>query len=89
MITVAINEALQWYRRERRRPHYQAMFEPDVLVSNGESPHQRCSRVEVTRAVRRAVMRLPQKYKEVLVLRDLEELSTRETAQRPNRLSQP
>jgi RNA polymerase sigma-70 factor (ECF subfamily) len=38
-------------------------------------------RAEVQEVVRSAIARLPDNYREVLVLRDLEELSTEETAQ--------
>jgi RNA polymerase sigma-70 factor (ECF subfamily) len=80
MTRVAINEVLQSYRRERCRPLCLAPGNLDALVSHDESPHQSLARVEVTRAVRRAVERLPAKYSQVLVLRDLEQLSQQETA---------
>jgi RNA polymerase sigma-70 factor (ECF subfamily) len=81
MTRVAINEALQSFRRERCRPLCQSVRDLDALASHGESPHQSLSRVEVTRAIRSAVAGLPAKYSQVLILRDLEELSVRETAQ--------
>ena len=81
MIRVAINEALQLYRREQHRRLCQPLRNFDVFPSHGESPHQRLARTEVTQAVRSAVARLPAKYSQVLILRDLEELSARETAQ--------
>lgn len=81
MTRVAVNEALQAYRREQRTPHLQAFGNLDDLVSPGESPHQSLARVEVTQAVRSAVAELPAKYRQVLILRDLEERSAQETAQ--------
>jgi RNA polymerase sigma-70 factor, ECF subfamily len=77
---VAINEASQVYRRERRKPLYQAVGDLDALASPGESPYQSFSRIEMAQAVRGAVAELPAKYREVLILRDLEELSAQETA---------
>lgn len=81
MTRVAINEALQLFRQEQRRPPCLALDNLESLASTDESPHQSFSRVETTRAVRRAVAELPAQYKDVLILRDLRELSARETAQ--------
>ena len=78
---VAINEALGTYRRQRRKPLYQAFEDLDALASPGESPHQSFSRMEMAQTVRGAVAELPAKYRQVLILRDLEELSVQETAQ--------
>jgi len=80
MIRVAINEVLQSYRREKCRPLCLPPGNLDALVSHDESPHQSLARVEVARAVRRAVERLPAKYSQILILRDLEQLSQQETA---------
>ena len=82
MTRVAINEALQFYRRERCRPTCQPIGGFDAFVSQSESPHQSFARVQATQAVRNAVVILPDKYRQVLILRDLEQLSARETAQR-------
>jgi len=45
-----------------------------------ETPHSRFSRNEMVRDVRRAVMLLPRRYREVVVLCELQELSCSETA---------
>jgi RNA polymerase sigma-70 factor, ECF subfamily len=80
MTRIAINEAFQAYRRERCRPIYPAPGDLDTFASHDESPHQSVARVELTHTVRRAVERLPLKYSQVLILRDLEQLSQQETA---------
>ena len=80
IIRVATNEVLQSYRKEQRRPLFQATSDLDFLPSPAESPHQSFARVEVAEAVRHAVLELPSKYRQVLVLRDLQELDERETA---------
>ncbi len=79
---VAINEALQLYRRERSKPLCQALEDLDALASHSESPHQSYARLEMAQAVHGAVAELPPKYRQVLTLRDLEELSAQETARR-------
>jgi RNA polymerase sigma-70 factor (ECF subfamily) len=79
---VAINEALQSYRRERSKPLCQALGDFDALASHSESPHQSYARLEMAQALHGAVAELPAKYRQVLTLRDLEELSAQETALR-------
>jgi RNA polymerase sigma-70 factor, ECF subfamily len=80
MTRVAMNEALQLYRREQRRPTCQPIGDLDDFATPNESPHQSFARVQATQAVRNAVVKLPDKYKQVLILRDLEQFSARETA---------
>ncbi|MCU1235762.1 MAG: polymerase, sigma-24 subunit, subfamily [Candidatus Solibacter sp.] len=82
MTRVAINEVLQSYRRDQREPIYRPPGEFTSIASSGDSPHQSLARIEEIQAVRSAVVELPTKYRRVLILRDLEELSVRETAQR-------
>ncbi len=79
---VAINEALQSYRRERSKPLCQTLGDLDALASHAESPHQSYVRLEMVQALHGAVAELPVKYRQVLTLRDLEELSEQETALR-------
>lgn len=81
MTRIAMNEALQLFRREQRRPTCQPLSDLDAFASPSESPHQSFARVQATQAVRNAVVRLPDKYRQVLILRDLEQLSARETAE--------
>src|SRR5579859_6353263 len=79
---VAVNEALQSYRRERGKPLCQAFGDLDAFASPAESPHQSYARIEMAQAVHRAVAKLPAKYRQVLTLRDLQDLSAQETALR-------
>lgn len=79
---VAINEVLQSYRRDQRGPIYRAPSDFAAITSSADSPHQSLARIEEIQAIRSAVVELPTKYSRVLILRDLEELSVRETAQR-------
>jgi RNA polymerase sigma-70 factor, ECF subfamily len=88
MTRVAVNEVRQSYRRDQRRPICQTIGEFDALASPHESPLQSATRAEMTQVVRRAMVELPAKYRQVLILRELEELSTQETA-RSLRLSVP
>jgi RNA polymerase sigma-70 factor (ECF subfamily) len=80
MTRVAMNEAGQSYRRERCRPTGQVIADFDVLASPRESQHQSLARLEAAQAIRCAVAALPEKYRQVLILRDIEELSSEETA---------
>jgi RNA polymerase sigma-70 factor (ECF subfamily) len=76
---VAINEVLQSYRRSQSRPTCQMSADYDV-VWPGDSPYQSLARVETRKTVHKAVAELPPAYRQVLILRDFEELSERETA---------
>ena len=82
MTRIAINEALQSYRRKQSRQICQLPADFDTFASPNESPLQILTRKETTQALRRAVVNLPTKYRQALILHDLEELSGRETAQR-------
>jgi RNA polymerase sigma-70 factor (ECF subfamily) len=81
MTRVAMNEVLQSYRRKRCNRLCQAPGDLDAFASYGESPHQSFARVEETKILRSAVAGLPTKYRQVVILRDIEELSTGETAE--------
>jgi len=81
MTRVAINEALQSYRREQRRPICQVLGDFDRFASPNQSPLQSLTRAETTKIVRKAVVELPEKYRQVLILREFEQLSSKETAQ--------
>jgi RNA polymerase sigma-70 factor (ECF subfamily) len=79
---VAINEALQAHRREQcGPPRTQELRDLDTFASPVESPYRSLARTEVIHAVRNAIMKLPAKYRQVLILRDLDQLNTMETAQ--------
>jgi DNA-directed RNA polymerase specialized sigma24 family protein len=75
MIRVAINEVFQSYRRERHRPLSQALGDFDAVVAPGESPLHSLIRAEMTQAVREAVVKIPAIYRQVLILREFEQLS--------------
>jgi RNA polymerase sigma-70 factor (ECF subfamily) len=77
---VATNEVLQQYRRDRRSPTGLAATGLDVCASHEESPYQALARAEARQTIRTAIARLPEKYRRVLILRDLDELNTHEAA---------
>jgi RNA polymerase sigma-70 factor (ECF subfamily) len=81
MTRVAMNEVLQSYRRKRRNPLCQAPGDLDAFASQVESPHQSFARLEATKTVRSALAGLPAKYRQVLILRDIEQLTAGETAE--------
>jgi RNA polymerase sigma-70 factor (ECF subfamily) len=81
MTRVAVNEVLQSYRRQHQRPVCQPLEEFDVFVAPGDSPYQSLARAETTKTVRSVVEKLPEKYRNVVILREFEQLSTREAAE--------
>jgi RNA polymerase sigma-70 factor (ECF subfamily) len=79
---VAINEALQSYRRQQRRPICQALTDFDTFASADPSALQSLTRAETTRVIRKAVFELPDRYRQVVILREFEQLSAQEAAQK-------
>ncbi len=77
---IAINEALQSFRRERCRRIAYGFYDFDSIASPCESPCQSLANREKTQTLRNAVATLPAKYRQVLILRDFEELTEIETA---------
>jgi RNA polymerase sigma-70 factor (ECF subfamily) len=78
---VAINEVRQFERRERAS-RFQELSDFDVLATRDESPHEHFARTQRAKAVREVVNSLPVKYREVVMLRELDELSLHEIADR-------
>jgi RNA polymerase sigma-70 factor, ECF subfamily len=78
---VAINEVRQFQRREHAS-RFQELSQPDVLASRDESPYEHFARMQRTETVRAVVRSLPARYREVVILRELEELSMLEIAER-------
>ena len=81
LYTIATNEALMYWRRERRRRSYESSNEFDTLPALNEPADQAMIRREESEAIRRAVVRLPLKYRAAVVLRDLEEISLKTAAE--------
>jgi RNA polymerase sigma-70 factor (ECF subfamily) len=84
LFSVALNEALALYRRRKYRLSCPVLINLEAVPSNCESPYQSFARMEACFRVRTAVQKLPRKYRDVLVLCDLEQLTMRETAKRMN-----
>jgi RNA polymerase sigma-70 factor (ECF subfamily) len=80
---IAINEALQSIRRARTR-HGGDVVDLDRLAASTDSPERLCAREEMAGTVRRAIRQLPAKLQQILVLRDLREMSVREAAHELN-----
>jgi len=81
---IAVHEALA--RAHRRRRVQELDAEPsggymDPLISNTPDPEQQVSDHELVALLQTAVLALPTSYRSVLMLRDIEEMSTTETAQ--------
>jgi RNA polymerase sigma-70 factor (ECF subfamily) len=86
LLSIAINTGLQRLRERRpmesldeSRPDDER-FRPRQLQAWVDDPEKSYSRAEVGALIDRAVMGLPAKYRVVIVLRDIEQLSGEETA---------
>jgi RNA polymerase sigma-70 factor, ECF subfamily len=82
VVSVALNEALALHRRRNYRPSCVPTPSLDALPSQSESPDQVFTRSETHIRIHSAVAKLPTKYRQVLMLCDLQQLTMRETADR-------
>ena len=91
LLLIAVNEA-RMRRRKDRQHLYESLEEQAMEAEEGEfmprqfadwreSPSDIVERKEIRTAVRRALNNLSDKYREVLVLRDMQHLSVTETAE--------
>ncbi len=90
LIQITINEARLKLRKDRRHL-YESIDEPEGddegdyfpkdFADWREIPSEELQRKQLREALRRALDALPQKYREVLILRDIQHLSIQETAQ--------
>jgi RNA polymerase sigma-70 factor (ECF subfamily) len=82
---IAVNEALQ--RRKQRMKMEPIDFQNGAedhimeLAALGDSPEQNYGRQEITGILEQAIAVLPEQYRVVYMLREVEEMSTEETAQ--------
>ena len=89
LVTIAMNEARQRLRKAKAAPlesldegkeDREGDFTPAVLTDWREIPSEALEKKEMRQILRHAVDQLPPLYREVLVLRDLEEFNQEETA---------
>jgi RNA polymerase sigma-70 factor (ECF subfamily) len=89
---IVVNAALMQLRRRRRKPEHSIdellpSFDAEGSWPNDYSQafttsHAILERRETRELVRRCIARLPESYRAILLLRDIEELDTTETAER-------
>jgi len=81
---IAVNEALARLRSRGRVQELESMMngrdEAPVLVSKEESPEQQVSVREMGELLEEAILMLPTPYRTVLMMRDIEEMNTADTA---------
>jgi RNA polymerase sigma-70 factor, ECF subfamily len=89
LVTIAMNEGRQRLRKakaaqleslDEEKEEREGDFTPAVLTDWREIPSEALEKKEMRQKLREAVEQLPPIYREVLVLRDLEELNQEETA---------
>lgn len=90
LIQITINEARSRLRKDRRhlyesidepRTDEEGDYSPKDFADWREIPSETLKRDELRNALKRALASLPLKYREVLILRDLQNLSIEETAE--------
>jgi RNA polymerase sigma-70 factor (ECF subfamily) len=84
LIRIAVHEALARKRRRTRVEGLEAITGPNgellMPAANNFDPEYRASTSELHRLLEQAILALPDDYRAVLVLRDVEEMSTAEAA---------
>jgi len=89
LVTIAMNEARRRLRKAKTAAEdsldepadeREGDYTPEVLTDWREIPLAALERKELKEKLREAVGKLPEKYREVFVLRDIEELNQEETA---------
>ncbi len=78
---IARNQLLRKLQRERFYAPLEADSEEAPALIQGAGPLEELSRTETIESVRKAVLSLPERYREVVVLCDLKEMSYVETAE--------
>lgn len=82
---IAVNEALMRKRRAARFESLDGDSEEerrvDMLISRGPSPEQALCQKELACSLEDAILALPEHYRLVLILRDVQEMSVAETAE--------
>lgn len=88
LVRIAINEGLERLRRRRNLesldvedPESEEGFRPRQVQAWEDNPEQLYAKTEMRRIVEQEIMKLPPKYRVVVMLRDVEELSTEETGE--------
>jgi len=90
LIQITINEARLRLRKDRRhlydslderRSDAEGDYDPKDFADWREIPSEELKRAELRNALQRAMATLAPKYREVLILRDVQSLSTQETAE--------
>ena len=80
---IAVHEALSRVQKRSRQQELEGMESQDmesILAWDGDSPEQQVSNAEVGHLLEEAILSLPESYRTVLMLRDIEEMTTAETA---------
>jgi RNA polymerase sigma-70 factor, ECF subfamily len=80
LVRIAANEALQRLRRRSPLSAVSAEGEEEAVDRRAEDPEERAASREAVRLVERAVDKLPAHYRSVFMLREIEGLSTADTA---------
>jgi RNA polymerase sigma-70 factor (ECF subfamily) len=80
---IAVHEALGRLRLRKRNPQLDQTEQGGELMKRPEAspdPEQNASRIELGQLLEEALLDLPEEYRLVVMLRDVEDLSTSETA---------
>ena len=84
LTSIAVNTGTEFLRQRKPTESLDDSdedgFRPRQVQSWVENPEQQVARAQMNELVRRGVLRLPEKYRVAVVLRDINQLSTEEAA---------
>jgi RNA polymerase sigma-70 factor (ECF subfamily) len=85
IISIAVNTGTELLRRRRPTASLddtdeESSFRPRQIQSWVDDPEQRLAKAQMNELVRQAVLRLPEKYRIALLLRDINQIPTEEVA---------
>ncbi|SRR6266496_1169702 len=80
---IAVHESLARLNNRNRTEELESMFPGEAasaLVAVGDSPEQQAADSEIRHVLEDAILSLPEDYRTIVMLRDIEEMSTADTA---------
>ena len=79
---IAVNEALARARKRNQNEQLEEAGDEEVSMKNNTAldPEQTAAHSETAHLLEKAILQLPEQYRTVVMLRDVEEMSTKDTA---------
>jgi len=84
---ITVNKCMDYLRKRKRKEHYEVELDKEeglklkgLAMNSADSGYQNTERQELQEIIQKVLNSLPEKYRVILVLREIEELSYQEIA---------